>query len=325
MPHFHGAGDFDGDGLVDAASGNPLRIYWNTGTVGPNLLRRMTDPQGLTTRIDYTPMGQHDMQAQNSADFPGNRMLVSRIERDGGAPHTARRIVDYSYTSFAYDHDYRKSLGFRTVTATFRGLDRPLNVVTTYEQGHWGLKGRVRSRTVVAGDLSSGTGTTWRQQINSWQATAAGALPMRAVRTREVVRERWGWGDDPFVSRRTDYVRDLYGMPTRIAQWGFAALDGTHEHDNRSTLRAYTRNLEKYIVDTPKIEIAGSWARPPSASPNDTRGWLSARFFTYDRALHAGGVGRILEAAEPGQCHRSGILERGGRPALAPRRCPLQL
>jgi RHS repeat-associated protein len=300
VPHFHGAGDFDGDGLVDAASGNPLRIYWNTGTVGPNLLRRMTDPQGLTTRIDYTPMGQHDMQAQNSADFPGNRMLVSRIERDGGAPHTARRIVDYSYTSFAYDHDYRKSLGFRTVTATFRGLDRPLNVVTTYEQGHWGLKGRVRSRTVVAGDLSSGTGTTWRQQINSWQATAAGALPMRAVRTREVVRERWGWGDDPFVSRRTDYVRDLYGMPTRIAQWGFAALDGTHEHDNRSTLRAYTRNLEKYIVDTPKIEIAGSWARPPSASPNDTRGWLSARFFTYDRALHAGGWGEYWKPPSRG-------------------------
>ncbi|MBL4557884.1 MAG: hypothetical protein JKP98_14655 [Rhodobacteraceae bacterium] len=123
--------------------GQPAAHLLEHGTVGPNLLRRMTDPQGLTTRIDYTPMGQHDMQAQNSADFPGNRMLVSRIERDGGAPHTARRIVDYSYTSFAYDHDYRKSLGFRTVTATFRGLDRPLNVVTTYEQGHWGLKGRV--------------------------------------------------------------------------------------------------------------------------------------------------------------------------------------
>ncbi|MBL4556610.1 MAG: hypothetical protein JKP98_03780 [Rhodobacteraceae bacterium] len=121
VPHFHGAGDFDGDGLVDAASGNPLRIYWNTGTVGPNLLRRMTDPQGLTTRIDYTPMGQHDMQAQNSADFPGNRMLVSRIERDGGAPHTARRIVDYSYTSFAYDHDYRKSLGSGRSRRRFAG------------------------------------------------------------------------------------------------------------------------------------------------------------------------------------------------------------
>ncbi|MBL4557883.1 MAG: hypothetical protein JKP98_14650 [Rhodobacteraceae bacterium] len=145
---------------------------------------------------------------------------------------------------------------------------------------------------------------------------------MRAVRTREVVRERWGWGDDPFVSRRTDYARPLRHAD-EDRPWGFAALDGTHEHDNRSTLRAYTRNLEKYIVDTPKIEIAGSWG-PPSASPNDTRGWLSARFFTYDRALHRGGWANT-GSRRAGQCHRSGILERGGRPALAPRRCPLHL
>ncbi|MBL4556611.1 MAG: hypothetical protein JKP98_03785 [Rhodobacteraceae bacterium] len=187
-----------------------------------------------------------------------------------------------------------------------------------------GLKGRVKSRTVVDGDLSSGTGTTWRLQINNWQATAAGELPMRAEQTREEIRERWGWGDDPFVIRRTQYERDLYGMPTRIAYDGFRAVDKTPEYDNRSTLYRYVRNLEQYIVDKPSVEVRGAYMGVPATIlPTPGAGCRPGSSPMIARCIRR--VRRILEAAASGQCHRSGILERGGRPALAPRRCPLHL
>jgi len=194
IPEFLALGDFDGDGLVDTVTGNSWSngdsIYYNGAQV-PNLLTKIVDQLGGTTEVQYSPSTKF---ADN--DIPGVQQLVTQVTSKSGFSGQDE-VTTYTYVGSKYDYRNRRSLGFRTVTAYLpkaTGETEKPQLVTTYEQAHWGVKGRIRSQTLIY------KGTTQRQTLNNWSITGVRVapnvdtlmLPMRSTLASTRSKELWG-------------------------------------------------------------------------------------------------------------------------------------
>ncbi|MGJ8628516.1 MAG: RHS repeat-associated core domain-containing protein [Sulfitobacter sp.] len=278
VPRFLGTGDFNGDGLLDMVfrnewqTGEPPSITYNQAEV-PNLMTEVIDQLGGKTTVQYAPSTDF---ADN--DIPGVQQLVTRITRENGF-NGQNRVTDYTYVGSKYDHRFRKSLGFRTVTAHLpkaTGETESPQLVTIFEQLHWGVKGRVRSQTLIY------QGLTQRQTITDWSITgvtnASGVvkprLPMRSQRTKTRSKELWGGA---LLEKTVEYDLNIYNQPTQISKRGFAGSGASA--DDVTTAYSYKVNSGSYIVDKPEWMVVGDG---PSVSFGDRSNWLRAEYYSYD-------------------------------------------
>ena len=259
--------DVDGDGIGDIV-GKEGNVHLFGAPGAKNVLTSITEPLGGTQTITYAPSAHY-----NDNKVPRSYPVVSSITRANGFTGQERR-TDFSYVSNRFDYELRRTVGFRTITATLPRIEgdttRP-QLVTVYEQNVLGgksdtaLKGRVKSRTLIR------NGTTWWQELNDWTSTGVNSsLPKRAWKIRSHEKVLQG---TTLVTRTTEYARDLYGELTRITELGY---DGTQ--DDRTTWFSYNRNLNAYIVNTASQRIVNTG----SASSTVQSTWLAGEYYLYD-------------------------------------------
>ncbi|GAB5445471.1 RHS repeat-associated core domain-containing protein [Gymnodinialimonas sp.] len=240
-------GDFDGDGLDDVAlRDRDGRIAWNDGAI-PHLLTEFDTSGGGRIEVAYTPSTALENVGNN---FPSVLQVVSAITRHDGRGQS--RETTYSYVQGEYDYEYRRPLGFQTITAHLPAIagetDGPM-IVTTYRNDALRERGLVQSQTMIHG------GQTWRQTINDWEVRADGDLPMRRTLSEERSRLLYGTELVETTTQFSDYT--LFGNPILTIELGFTQ-NGTDldTADNHSTHTMYTPpNLTAYIVDLP-IEVS---------------------------------------------------------------------
>lgn len=276
IPEFLGLGDFDGDGLIDAVSGNSGSkgdsIYYNGAQV-PNLLDKITDQLGGTTEVQYSPSTKF---ADNN--IPGVQQLVTRITRKSGFSGQDK-VTTYAYVGSKYDYRHRRSLGFRTITAYLpkaTGETENPTLVTTYEQAHWGVKGRVRSKILIYKKA------TQRLEIHDWSYGGQSDLPLRSQRKKTRSKELWG---GMLLEKTVEYNVNLYNQPTRIIKRGFGGVEPGK--DDVTTAFSYQVNKADYIVDKPEWMIVGNGA---SVSYGNRGNWLRAEYYSYDGSTRLGDI-----------------------------------
>lgn len=283
--------DVDGDGLYE-----PYRIVQNNlgkGTLRvlkhasrpTNALTQVVDQLGGTTIVEFTPSTRY---ADN--DIPGVRQLVSKVTRQSGFSGQ-NKVTDYQYVGSKYDYYFRKSLGYRTVTAFLpKGTGETVKpqLTTIYAQEHWGVKGQVKSQTLTYNgvtqrqtlntwtDVGNSVYSSYGSYLGSWADTQSGPLelPLRSKKSTTTVKERWG---GQLLERRVSYTLNLYNQPTSILNYGFGGSD--HTKDNVTTAFSYAINTNDYIVDKPKWMIIG---RGSNAQYSSLSNWLRAEYYSYD-------------------------------------------
>lgn len=269
IPKFLGAGDFNGDGMIDMVSadafGNGPSILF-AGNQAPNLLDQIIDPLGGKTKPKYMPSSE-------VADdkIPGTRQLLKQVTRENGF-NGFNKVTEFGYETGRFDFKMRKSLGYRVVRAQLPKLSHETTkpvLVTTYENAHVGVKGRVRQE-----DLTY-NGTLFSRTINTWSSTGVNSKPLKSHQSRFRIQTRYG---NTMVEKRTDFEQDLYGNPTRVIEYGYAGSAGANK-DDRVTRYSYKHNTGAYIVTRPEWRITGTGT---NVSYSNRSNWLNAEYFSYD-------------------------------------------
>lgn len=269
IPKFLGAGDFNGDGMIDMVSADP---YGNgasilfAGNTAPNLLTEVKDPLGGKTKPKYMP-------SSRVADdkIPGTRQLLQEVTRENGFSGF-NKVTSFNYETGRFDFKLRKSLGYRVVRARLPKLSHETTepeLVTTYENAHIGVKGRVKQE-----DLTY-NGTLFSRTINSWTRSGNNVRPLTAYQSRVRTQTRYG---NSMIEKRTDFLQDVYGNPIRTIEHGYEGSSGSG-NDNRTTRFSYKYNTGAYIVSRPEWRITGSGN---DVSYNNRSNWLNAEYFSYD-------------------------------------------
>ncbi len=276
-----GSGDFNGDGLRDFIARDDLAsvqyktISYNDGVV-PNLLTSMTDGAGQLTTVAYKPSSS---TTDNQAPF--NAQIVDTISVDNGRGEV--RSTSYQYAGGRYDSWFRKSLGFRTVTATLPALvgeTEPVKVRTTYSQTV-ASSGRVEKVERLTG--AAGAETVLSRSETTWDIRDD-AKPYRVQRLRKTSAMLYG---ADLLETAKDYELNIFNDPIRITELGYPG-----SADDRTTSFGYAPNLTNYIVALPawKQVQAGAFATTNIAD------WLSREQYHYDQAtdhLSAPAIGNL--------------------------------
>ena len=210
---FRGTADMDGDGLPEIigdegdGSSEP-HIHQNTSAY-PNLLTSVTDMIGGVTEISYMPSssGVDATAATWDNELPFVSQVVASITRKSGIARAGvpepDRVTSYRYHGARYDYDWRRSLGFKTVTAVLPTIDGEGSInpelITEYDNSHIATKGVVLKRSLVR------DGTTWSETENTWSITTAGNGPFRVLRSATEEGARHGSG---LIKTRMEYVYD---------------------------------------------------------------------------------------------------------------------
>ncbi|MVO18483.1 FG-GAP-like repeat-containing protein [Parasedimentitalea huanghaiensis] len=269
IPGFIGAGDVDGNGLIDfvqesATSGT---VWFGDGQVA-NLLTQFTNDAGGATEVAYAPSTKYT----NDNRVPGVSQLVDTLTVNDG--RGSSRQTQFSYVGSKYDYENRRSLGYRTVTAYLPKLSNETEgpvVVTTYLNDHFSQRGKIKSQIRT----TDGT-TTYSKVINDWSGVQSGNGPYRVTKTASRTSALSG---DQLIETKKEFAWTDYGPLSWVRHFGFtnagADLDAG---DNTITVFSYRPHLANYIVSLPrwKTEMEG---HSNTAGRSD---WLSRELYYYD-------------------------------------------
>ena len=237
-----------------------------------DLLGSITNSAGGNKTISYLPSSSEDVVSDDQ--IPGVRQLVRHIDVSDGRGQTRR--TSYEYSGGRFDWDYRKSLGFSTITTheplPSNGTDAP-RVVATYLNTNLANKGwpSRTSRYNNADELS-------RTEIHG-DFRFSGNGPFRALKTRERMTE---WEQGTPVTRLSSYWHNKFGVETRVTNWGFTSQNATwgslDTSDDSTDFKGFTPDLERYFVDKPTFRIITKSAGALDIQAN----WLQYEAYYYD-------------------------------------------
>lgn len=268
VDNYVGAGDFDGNGLLDFVGEDPTNgtITFNDNSI-PNLLVDFTDTLGGETTVSYkasSSVGSNDK-------VPSISQVVASIERKNG--HGQSRLTTFDYSGSKYDYVNRRSLGFKAVTATLPQIEGETTspvLTTEFHNNSIGEAGNIRNQWL------SHEGTDYRHTFNLWWSNSATRGPFRRYLRETRIKTDY---DGDFSETKQQFTQDDFGQRTRIINFGFASngsdLDPT---DNIQTRIFFKPNLADYIVDKPYH------TRTYAGAYSDRNNWLSRYNFYYDDA-----------------------------------------
>ncbi len=238
--------DVTGDGLPDIvkteANGGAYvtwKIWKNLG-YAPDLLKKVTTPQGGTIAIDYINSTSFDNTGSNSiSDLPFNIWLVDSITKRNGMVGTqaTTETTEYNYLNGFYDYQDKEFRGFEQVSTI-----EPNNAKKKYIFYQDDMfKGKLWQLT--ASDSAS---NPFEKIVNSWQGTASGSAYIVNL-SQEDKYTHDGDVSNPKVSR-TEYQYDNYGNVTKISEKG----DTSTGTDDRFIYNEYVYNFSSWIIDKAK-------------------------------------------------------------------------
>ncbi|MEP3893190.1 MAG: RHS repeat-associated core domain-containing protein [Litorimonas sp.] len=242
---FLNIGDFDGNGMVDflALSENESAIEFNVGAEA-HLLTQFTDVLGATSSVLYAPSTDYAENSNNNNNVPEVSQVVASINVTDG--HGQARVTSFSYVNSKYDYENRRSLGFGTVTATLPELSAGLQtqLVTVYENDHIGSAGRVKSQIFME------DGVTYQATYNDWGANNAIIGPFRVDLQSKRTRVNYA---GQLLETKKEYDFDEFGQLRVERSLGFTSGNADLDLSDNSVLTYfYNRNIDAYIVSTPK-------------------------------------------------------------------------
>jgi RHS repeat-associated protein len=288
IPDYVSHADLDGNGLPDfVIEGENGKILFNDSEV-PHLLTGMQVADGGVISVGYTP----SPLAGADNDIPRVFQLATSISKDNGRGGLRRET--YRYTGAKYDYQYRRSLGYKTVTACLPvpgDETQPPKIchsdgsdnykVTVFDNSHIGARGRVLSFKHIA------PGGLQRATYNKYSKQLAGNGPYRLQKTATIERVRFGRDSQGggLVETRSDFQWTAFGQIKRRVDYGFV-LNGTSgsfvdldPSDTITETKIYQENTKGYIVNRPwfqQIEQART------TSWRDRSNWIKRRYFHYD-------------------------------------------
>ena len=144
-------GDWNGDGMTDAARVSGVNTGFVVSTSKPDLLTQVTDSLGATTTITYTPITDNYIYTHAmGAAYPEMNLMVplyvvSQVAKDDGL--TGQALTDYAYGGARAHLEGRGFLGFAWMEVT----DQQTGIVTRtdYRQDHPYIGQVAASRTYM--------------------------------------------------------------------------------------------------------------------------------------------------------------------------------
>lgn len=236
-PDVRAAGDVNGDGKSDllyvSASGQ-LGMLYSSGPVA-DLLAKVTNPLGGNVEITYAPSTMWPNE-----NLPFVAQTVASMTTSDGRADGVTATTEFTYTGGAWRAEERQFLGFRTATVTLPKLANEAHGPKrryTYSQS---LASAGRIEHVEAMD---GAGKLLKESFETYQELTS--PPYRSRNTRTESWDRYGANGTTILKARTDRGFDVYGNLAVVVEAGDVDLGG----DERTTVRNYVPNPEKYIVD----------------------------------------------------------------------------
>ncbi|MCE8510851.1 VCBS repeat-containing protein [Ruegeria pomeroyi] len=280
--HFIGVGDFDGNGLPDAAvegnsasvasggSGTNPSIWFNDGAVA-NLLTGSTNDKGAVTTVEYKPSTSI---GNNNNKVPYVSQLVAKISRNNG--RGGIRETRYTYSNNSYDYQNRRALGYGSVSAILPKIGDEATgptVVTVFLNDHIAQHGLVKSQTYIGGD-----GNTYKYTQNSWSSTPGSSVkgPYWIKTTSTLEKTKFG---SALLETKKEYNWRSYGQLNWVKDYGFTNggtdLDAA---DNTILQYYYADNVSKYMLNYPRRVRFHSGL----SVTNNEQNWLSDQTYMYD-------------------------------------------
>lgn len=204
--HDYRLGDFLGNGttqilrmkdeVATSQATTPIEnlLFARTSSDQPDLLTRVTTPQGLNYDFEYVnvaspqkslndPLGARyltDLGTANAPEFPHSGIttpgpIVATVTSDTGAG-TQRLKTEFQYRGLVRDKLTGRQLGFRETRRQQPAADG--GVLTTVEEVtyDYGYEGRTRSSTVYNAALNAvGASTILKRKVNVWCDQYAGS------------------------------------------------------------------------------------------------------------------------------------------------------
>jgi YD repeat-containing protein len=253
-------GDFNGDGIPDAACYDEASTSWTISLTGhggfPNLLASVNNGLGHTTRIAYLGMFDADVYTAGSPTAWPKRTLtkgppvvslLSIGNAKGGSFDT-----EYRYAALRSDLQGWGLLGFEKVTS----IDKVNGITTlsTYSQD-WPITGLMKSKTATQ---TNGTVLSSTSQVLSHIVTQASAD------TRH-----------PYVRSSTVAIKDLNGSALSTATSKIESTCSGVNTTNTDCIDLYgnvTSRTETVVADGETFTT-----QTISAFSNDTTNWIHGR------------------------------------------------
>lgn len=282
IDHFIGVGDFDGNGLPDAAvegnsvsvasggSGTNPSIWFNDGGIA-NLLTNSTNDKGAVTTVEYKPSTSI---GNNNNKVPFVSQLVAKISTNNG--RGAIRETRYTYSNNSYDYQNRRPLGYGSVSAILPKIGDEVTgptVVTVFLNDHIAQHGLVKSQTYIGGD-----GNTYKYTQNSWSTTPGGSVkgPYWIKVTSTLEKTKYG---SALLETKKEYSWRSYGQLNWVKDYGFTN-SGTDLDVADNTIKQYyyADNVSKYMLNYPRRVRFHSGL----SVTNNEQNWLSDQTYMYD-------------------------------------------
>jgi RHS repeat-associated protein len=226
--------DFNGDGKIDIVSyinGSSMRVHFPSYL--PDLISNLSNGLGGTTTVDFTPSS-----AWTNTYLPLRFVLqtVSSLTTSDGRGGSS--TTNYSFEGGLWSNTERRFLGFRKVTAV---LDAAGNYTETYYHQHVGCIAKPETTYFRDAQGNIYSYSSYHYQENT-------SPPYTSLLT-----ERWDYEYNLDDTRRrvvSQIAYDQYGNATATHEYGDYDLTG----DERTTVRGYVPNTEKYVVTRPAYE-----------------------------------------------------------------------